>query len=153
MPTIEAYFDGCCEPKNPGGHAAYGALVIVDGVRVLEEGGYCGFGKKMSNNVAEYSGVVRVLEEITKHPGTALIRGDSKLVVGHLYGFSGRKWKVNGGLYLPYYLEAKSLLAPMMDRVKLEWIPRDQNSLCDVLSKKVLLDRGVEFKIQPEVAA
>ena len=29
---IEGWFDGVCEPKNPGGHAAWGALVKRDGM-------------------------------------------------------------------------------------------------------------------------
>ena len=33
---------------------------------------------------------------------------------------------------------------------RLEWIPREQNDICDVLSKKVLHDMGVVFKLQPE---
>ncbi len=45
---IEAYFDGVCEPCNPGGHVAYGAAVIVNGQTVLEEGKYVGGGKGMS---------------------------------------------------------------------------------------------------------
>ena len=30
------YFDGCCEPVNPGGAAGYGAVVFEDGNRVAE---------------------------------------------------------------------------------------------------------------------
>ena len=29
------------------------------------------------------------------------------------------------------------------------WISRNENDICDVLSKKVLLDMGIKFKIQP----
>jgi hypothetical protein len=37
--------------------------------------------------------------------------------------------------------------------VSFKWVPREQNADCDVLSKKVLLDRGIQFRIQPEVPA
>jgi ribonuclease HI len=143
---ITAWFDGVCEPINPGGHAAYGALVKVDDVVVWSEGKYVGFGDKISNNVAEYSGIIAVFREIEKHSGPALICGDSKLVIEHLNG----NWRVNGGLYFPFYLEAKKLFDELRNRVTLQWVPRGENSECDVLSKQVLKDRGVKFRIQRE---
>jgi ribonuclease HI len=86
------------------------------------------------------------LAECLKYPGVALIRGDSKLVVMQING----KWKIHGGLYVPFYKQAKALWAKLKDRARLEWIPREQNDICDVLSKKVLHDMGVVFKLQPE---
>lgn len=145
---IEGWFDGCCEPKNPGGHAAYGILIKVNGEITMAIGEYVGFGPTISNNVAEYAGVSCVLREVAKLDDFAIIRGDSKLVINQL----GGKWKIHGGLYVPFYQEAKKLLAPVKGRVKFQWIPREQNDECDELSKRVLRDRGVEFRIQPEQA-
>jgi ribonuclease HI len=142
---IEAYFDGCTEPKNPGGHGAWGALVMVDGETVFAKGGYVGNGPSISNNVSEYSAVIAAMEECLKHEGVCVIRGDSKLVVMQLTG----KWKVNGGLYMPYYYTARGLWRQLKDRAKLEWIPREKNDICDGLSKKVLKDMGIKFMIQP----
>jgi ribonuclease HI len=153
---VYGWFDGCCEPVNPGGHAAWGALVQIDGKDVYRDGGYCGGGKGMSNNVAEYSGFVAVLTEALKYPGKILIRGDSRLVICHLsieasrgLGY-GKKWKVNGGAYMPFYLKAKPLYEANKNRITLQWVSRDENSICDVLSKQVLKDKGIVFKIQPE---
>jgi ribonuclease HI len=143
---IKAWFDGVCEPVNPGGHAAFGAAVVVDGMTVLATGGYVGNGALMSNNCAEYSGFIAAAEECMKHAGVVIIRGDSKLVVNQLQGL----WKVNGGLYMPYYQRAIVLWSQLKIRTRLEWIPRDQNEVCDDLSKQVLRDRGVQFRIQPE---
>jgi ribonuclease HI len=152
MNLIEAWFDGVCEPKNPGGHAAYGVLVKVNGVTVLADGGYVGEGRGMSNNVAEYAGCLCAMQEIEKHPGVAIIRGDSKLVIYHLVPDPsiGRKWKVNGGAYMPYHLKVVEVFSRIRERVTLEWITRDDNGECDRLSKKVLHDMGVKFRIQPE---
>ena len=144
---IEANFDGCCEPRNPGGHAAWGAAVRIDGEFVYRGGGYCGVGPKMSNNVAEYSAFIAAAEECLRYPGVCIIRGDSKLVVMQLQG----KWKVNGGLYKPFYDRAVVLWSKLRDRARLEWIPREQNDICDVLSKQVLKDMGVVFRIQPNL--
>jgi ribonuclease HI len=145
MHRIEAMFDGCCEPKNPGGHAAWGAVVKVDGETVYAAGGYCGHGSQMSNNVAEYTGALNALMECEKYDGVILLRGDSKLVIMQLQGL----WKVNGGLYFPFYKQASEVYQRLRSRIRLEWVPRDKNEECDVLSKKQLLDRGVIFKIQP----
>jgi ribonuclease HI len=153
---ILGWFDGCCEPKNPGGHAAWGALVNVGEQQVYAEGGYCGCDRTTSNNVAEYAGFVAALTEALKYPGKILICGDSRLVICHLsaeasreLGYSG-KWKVNGGHYMPYHLKAKELYEANKGRITLRWISRDDNSVCDWLSKKVLKDMGVVFRIQPE---
>lgn len=156
---IEAWFDGCCEPKNPGGHAAWGAVVHVDGQSVYRDGGYCGVGPRMSNNVAEYSGFCAALKEALKYPGVILVRGDSRLVICQLSlmgarkcGYS-KKWKVNGGAYMPFYRQAIEILKGNEGRIGMEWIPREENDICDVLSKQVLHDMGVVFRIQPEKVA
>ena len=143
---VEGWFDGCCEPRNPGGHAAWGAVVHVDGQSVYRDGGYCGTGPKMSNNVAEYAGFIAAVTECLKYPGVVIIRGDSKLVVMQMNG----KWKAKKGLYIPYYHQAKAIWGTLKNRAKVEWISRDYNGVCDGLSKKVLKDRGIKFRIQPQ---
>ena len=145
---LTAHFDGCCEPRNPGGHAAWGAILLRDNETIWQDKGYCGVGPTMSNNVAEYSGVCAVLERLQQEQEVCLIRGDSKLAIMQLQ----HKWKVKSGLYLPYYAKAATLLDHVIDRVKFEWVPRHKNDVCDVLSKAVLKDMGVTFKIQPEAA-
>jgi ribonuclease HI len=137
------------EPTNPGGHAAYGVLIKVGGEVVLAAGHYVGNGPGMSNNVAEYSGMIRILEELPKYPGPAKVFGDSKLVIMQL----NRRWEVHGGLYVPYYEKARVLYEKERERIVTTWIPRTLNSECDRLSKQVLLDRGVKFRIQPEERA
>lgn len=156
---VEAWFDGCCEPQNPGGHAAWGAVVHVDGESVYRAGGYCGVGPAMSNNVAEYSAFIAALTEALKHDGPILLRGDSKLVICQL-SIQPRsvskmkvkgKWMMRGGLYASFYRQADELMRKNAHRsITLEWIPRELNDICDVLSKKELHDRGVVFRIQPE---
>jgi len=132
------------EPKNPGGHAAFGILLKVDGVPVVARSGYVGFGPLMSNNVAEFSGFIELILEIKKFPGIAMIRGDSKLVIMTLLG----KWKVKQGLYVPYFTQARNLYELERERIGLEWISRDKNGECDELSKAELKDRGIRLRIQ-----
>lgn len=176
---IECWFDGCCEPINPGGHASYGALLKLDGEKIWEEGQWVGYGPQMSNNVAEYSGFIACLQQTllwlisnpTHNVTKVHIRGDSKLVIYHnsIDPAIKRKWNTNChgckrdikycycklpqmGLYYPCYLKAKQLVEQVkaITTLTLEWIPRDLNEECDRLSKGELITRGVEFKIQPE---
>jgi ribonuclease HI len=151
---IEAYFDGACEPKNPGGHASWGAVVYLNGGEVWARSGYVGHGPTMSNNVAEYSGLIALLEHLTGSTLFAVItcqvpvtiRGDSKLVVMQMKGL----WHVKRGLYTPYYRQAVLLARAFADgALKFEWVPREQNERADELSKDVLVERGVRFRIQP----
>src|SRR6267142_4208708 len=105
---IDAWFDACVEPRNPGGHGAWGILIKLDGTVVHTNSGYVGQGETISNNVSEYSGFIAAVDWILNANllGVTIIRGDSKLVIMQL----SSKWKVNGGLYLPYYEKAKYLL-------------------------------------------
>ena len=61
------------------------------------------------------------------------------------------KWQAHRGLYIPYFLKCRDLVAKFK-RIKFEWIPREQNGEADELSKRVLKDKGVEFRIQPQDA-
>lgn len=151
---IEAWFDAVTEPVNPGGHGAWGILVKVDGKKVHEGAGYVGNGPQISNNVSEYSGFNAAVDWILNKNllGVTIIRGDSKLVIKQLSG----EWKINGGLYLPYYYKASHLLAVLKERtgnnVSLQWISRNDNGECDKLSKNVLRRMGIKFRLQPEAS-
>jgi ribonuclease HI len=90
----------------------------------------------MSNNVAEYAGVLRILKYLSSRPpGRVTIYGDSNLVINQLSGY----WRIKKGLYLPIATETKQLLADLHGlgwQIDLCWIPREQNEECDALSKK-----------------
>jgi ribonuclease HI len=131
---IECWFDGACEPVNPNGHASYGALVR-SGMRTLfSESGYVGFGEGMSNNVAEYAGIIAVMKFLVgANVRQAIIFGDSKLVVKQMNG----KWRAKGGAYIPFYKEAIKLRAQLPD-VVIQWIPRERNGEADYLSRQAL---------------
>jgi ribonuclease HI len=147
LETIEASFDGACEPVNPGGHAAWGVTVKVGDKVIAEESGYVGVGSKMSNNVAEYAGLLRVLEIVSGLDGPVVIRGDSKMVIMQMTGH----WKMKGGLYMPYATVAKKALTHprLIGRCRFEWASRHENELCDALSKREFMKRGIGLRIQP----
>jgi ribonuclease HI len=132
-----AWFDGACEPVNPGGTASLGVVIKgEDGTVLLREHGVVGKGKAMSNNVAEYAGVLHILKYLSSRPpGRVKIHGDSNLVINQLSG----RWRIKKGLYLPVATETKQLLAYLRGlgwQINFFWIPREQNEECDALSKE-----------------
>ena len=132
-----AWSDGGCGPVNPGGTATFG-VVVRDGnsTVLLKEYGFVGNGSTMSNNVAEYAGVLQVLKYLApRPPGRVTIHGDSNLVINQLNG----RWRIRKGLYRSIAMEAKELLAYLKGlgwQLSFCWIPRVQNRECDALSKK-----------------
>lgn len=155
MSLIEGFFDACCEPINPGGHIGWGCLLKLDGQPVWSASGYLAAAPETSNNVGEYLACGELLREIARRQcaglrGPVIIRGDSKLVIMQLQ----RKWRLHGGRYVPFYWQARSEVATVQGQaggnVRLEWISRNLNSECDVLSKSELHRRGIVFRLQPE---
>lgn len=147
---VEVFCDGVTEPVNPGGYAAYGIVVLRDKIELLREGKFVGNGSRISNNVAEYSGFIRALEflkENNLHNEQILVRADSKLVIEQML----HNWQIRQGLYVPLALKALKLLKDFKN-LKLQWIPREENGICDCLSKDVLKKMGIKFRIQPELA-
>jgi len=100
---------------------------------IYSSNGIVGSGRKMSNNVAEYAAVIAAIKYILDNnlnEQNITFFGDSKLVICQLSGL----WKAKSGLYKSYFLKAKRLVKKLKSPV-FTWIPREQNSLADKLSK------------------
>ena len=95
---VKCYFDGLTEPVNPGGIGAYGYVIEVDGQVLIEGKGVIGKGRMISNNVAEYSALIALLEKLAELNlrNDVIIMGDSQLVINQMSG----AWGARGGLYL-----------------------------------------------------
>ena len=142
---ITVFFDGACEPVNPGGTASYGVIISRDGKEIHRETAIVCKGEEASNNVAEYNGLLNALRWLYKYRDEHILcKGDSKLVIEQMNG----NWRMNKGLYIPWALKCKEALKYFSD-IKLEWIPREQN-IADDISKDSLRRAGVKFRIQPE---
>jgi ribonuclease HI len=140
---IRCYFDGCCEPINPGGNVGYGALIYREEslmkMTLLWQHSATWEPKTpgaTSNNIAEYLGVMAVLAHLpeywTDRAEPCIIHGDSKLVIMQLSG----EWQINRGLYRCFAARATELLADLgKPAPRFEWIPREKNSEADALSK------------------
>lgn len=129
---LTVWFDGACEPVNPGGHGTYGIVIEQGGELVHEEGGYLGDGEAMTNNVAEYEALLAALTYVQEDApaGPVTVHGDSELVIRQLTG----EYAVRSDRLRPLWREAKQL-ATTLD-VDFEWVPRDQNERADALAQK-----------------
>ena len=144
---LTVFFDGACEPRNPGGTASYG-FIIFDGDReIYRESKIVCSGDGASNNVAEYNGLINALRWLYANKlaeRDICCKGDSKLVIEQMNG----NWKMNKGIYLPWAQKCQQALK-YFPKIKLEWVSRDFN-IADEVSKQRLRDAGIQFKIQPE---
>jgi len=130
------YFDGLCEPKNPGGVATYGYVVYDGGLKVRKECGMVGagmFGDDVSNNVAEYTAMIRGMAYLlhTGYRGRLTVRGDSQLTIRQMLG----KYKVRASRLVPLHKKAVELKEGF-EEVTFEWVPREENEEADQLSRK-----------------
>lgn len=87
--TDYGYFDGACEPDNPGGTGGWGFVLFAgDGSKLAEEYGVLRSKPTMTNNVAEYTAAGMAVKRYKEsgRPGPLLLHGDSKLVVEQMLG-------------------------------------------------------------------
>jgi ribonuclease HI len=143
--TVEA--DGGSR-GNPG-VAGYGALVrdTDTGALLAERAEPLG---TVSNNVAEYRGLIAGLEAAAAiDPGAdVLARLDSKLVVEQMAG----RWKIKHEDMRRLALQARDLVGEIIragGSVRFEWIPRAENADADALSNVAMDGRRVDRRLDP----
>ncbi|AAY81027.1 ribonuclease HI [Sulfolobus acidocaldarius] len=126
------YFDGLCEPKNPGGIATYGFVIILEDGNTVKGYGLASkpFSKDSTNNVAEYTGIICLMRKMIELKlSNPKIRGDSQLVIRQLRG----EYKVKSLRIKPLYEKALELVRQL--NAELEWVPREENEEADQLSR------------------
>nr|3ALY_A Chain A, Crystal Structure of RNase HI from Sulfolobus tokodaii with C-terminal deletion [Sulfurisphaera tokodaii str. 7]3ALY_B Chain B, Crystal Structure of RNase HI from Sulfolobus tokodaii with C-terminal deletion [Sulfurisphaera tokodaii str. 7] len=128
---IIGYFDGLCEPKNPGGIATFGFVIYLDN-RKIEGYGLAEkpFSINSTNNVAEYSGLICLMETMLRLGiSSPIIKGDSQLVIKQMNG----EYKVKAKRIIPLYEKAIELKKKL--NATLIWVPREENKEADRLSR------------------
>ena len=132
---------------NPG-IAGYGALVRDPdtGEILAEKAEYVG---RVSNNVAEYSGLIAALELAHEIDPDCwiLAKMDSKLVVEQMSG----RWKIKHADMQKLAAKARSVVNPQ--RVKYQWIPRELNKDADRLSNEAMDAGTAGVPWQPRAGA
>lgn len=148
---IEIYFDGACEPINPGGTASYGYIIKKDGKAINQGSGIVGTGEGMTNNVGEYHGLIRVIKALSdlSIKEKVIIRGDSIMVckiVSKEWGWKNKKKTVwdphKKSPHLKKLLEEVFKLLNNLD-YRIEWVSREDNQEADNLSKEPLIKAGI----------
>lgn len=134
--TLVVHTDG--GSRNNPGDAGIGAVIERDGSLVAEISEYIGVA---TNNIAEYTAVVRSLETCIENGWTTEslhFRLDSKLVVEQVQG----NWKIKEPTLRPL-VERVRELASRFPSVSYTHIPREENSRADRLVNEAI-DAGVQ---------
>jgi ribonuclease HI len=143
--TFSLNFDGSCWP-NPGGKAGYGYTLRDDARPVYDDSGTIGTGKEYSNNYAEfyalYKGLQKIIDILANEPcfnsSSSMkvnILGDSDLVIKMM---SGKYRASQQKLYYPAFIKAYYAAKSLKDQgltLKYNWVPREQNTEADKLSR------------------
>jgi probable phosphoglycerate mutase len=117
---------------NPG-PAGYGAVVreAATGEVLLERAEALGVA---TNNVAEYQGLIAGLRAAAELGAVEVaVRMDSKLVVEQMAG----RWQIKHPGLRPLAAQAAELVG-RFDKVRFEWIPREQNRAADALANAAM---------------
>lgn len=147
---ILIHFDGACWPKNPGGIATWAYRIQrmteqpnhAKTYTLLEQNyGGVGKGEGMTNNVAEYHGLleaIKAVERLGVSGETIKIYSDSSLVVNMVNKTWGGRTPHKDKPHLKKllfhcwaYLDGKDW--------SIRWIPREHNDRCDALSKAAVM--------------
>jgi len=133
---VVVHFDGACQPPGSEGVAGWG--FVIDGPGLHYED--CGLATRpysphSTNNVAEYVGAIRALEQLRSvgYSGPVIVEGDSQLVVRQMTG----EYEVRTE-HLKAYHEWLRRLAEGFVKVEFRWVPREENTLADALSKRAI---------------
>jgi ribonuclease HI len=140
---LTIYTDGAAR-GNPG-PAAFAYVIEKDGGPPVERKGTLG---SATNNVAEYTALVRALEQAGRLGGRRLlIHSDSELLVKQMNG----QYQVKNPELLALYQEAKELCRGF-DAVTIRHVRREQNRRADRLCNEAL-DGASGPKASPGKAA
>lgn len=145
-PERFAWFDGACEPVNPGGLGTYGFVVRQGDRLVVRQHGVVPdvAGVPMTGNVAEYVALLLLLQWLGEHPGGPVrIEGDSKLIVMQVRG----EWDANVPVLRMLRDKCRALLEPSW---RLVHVPRDRNGEADALTHLAYVEA---FEADPSLPA
>jgi len=135
MATWKLFFDGAFTNGIP----MYGWSLQREGIEADKGHGAVDLlNEEMTTNVAEYGGLVHGLAGTLtwlKKGDVLVVYGDSQLVIRQMTG----QYRIKKAHFLPYVKRAKEFIKAAKEDlgaiVALEWIPREQNTRADELSK------------------
>ncbi len=139
---IIAYIDGASR-GNPGPAAAGFTLADSDGVQLQAKAFFLG---RATNNIAEYTSLVKALEAVKKIGAEQLmVFSDSELLVRQING----QYKVKSEQLRPLFRQAVNLLGEFKNW-NVRHIPREKNKEADKLVNQALnLGHDIEVEREP----
>jgi ribonuclease HI len=152
---LRAWFDGACEPVNPGGVATWGFIVRDDDTLIAKSSGLVDApAAEQTNNVAEYEALEHLLKYLVRAhaDADATIHGDSTLVLEQVKG----TWKANKP-HLAGRRDRCQALLKALGKVELVRVMREQNVEADALTHEAYvaaLDKDPELlaRLAPALA-
>lgn len=135
---VRVHFDGACETLRGRRIATYG--YHLEGGGFLHEDAGLAVAPDSdwaTNNVAEYSAAIRALDWLDRqgYVGEVVLYGDSELVVRQMNG----EYEVRAE-HLKAYHDHLAQLAGRFAHSEFHWIPREENTRADALSKQALTE-------------
>jgi len=134
--NLKIYTDGG-SLNNPG-QAAYGFLIYDGKKQIYTKNERIGIA---SNNVAEYTALIKALEYVSEQiknkrikVKSLLVISDSLLMVNQVKG----SYKVKSADIKPLYLKTKLLEMELQMAIEYKHVLRDRNSEADALVKEAL---------------
>lgn len=138
------HFDGSCQPPGGAGVAGWGFVIEGPGFRFEDRGlATRPYSPHSTNNVAEYVGAIRALEQLRTmgYTGEVILEGDSQLVIRQMNG----EYEVRAEHLKAYHGRLRQL-ARSFRKVEFRWVPREENTVADALSKRAVEDAWEDAK-------
>lgn len=140
------YFDGAVKP-NPGGVASFGFVLTLNDDHEVDRGyGIIGSGKFMTDVRAECyalsSGLLSFLRHYSLPNAKLLIFGDSEFIIAKVKNPTLRHDEE-----FKYITNQLEYIRSLGVDVEILWIPREDNTFCDTLAKKLRAMNDAVMKI------
>ncbi len=150
---VKIFFDGACDNNSKFKFMGIGAAVFVNDYYREDLSRYAMIGTSGTNNIAEWGALQMGLEiandlvsseEFSNVDLSIRIYGDSQIIVSQFNGM----YRIRQDHFIPYYRKCRTLYFGVENVVKsVDWIPRQQNTQADILSKKGITEFLKENKM------
>lgn len=127
---LNIYFDG----GNEKDIAAWAVVGIVEQTVIANLTGLCDYRLPQTNNIAEWSALYHAIVFAYTEKDNydeILIMGDSELTVKQING----EYAVGAPHLKPFHKKARAILDKFEKPCKIQWIPREKNTLADSLGR------------------
>lgn len=127
---LNLYFDG----GNENEIAAWAVVGVVEQTVIANLTGLCDYRLPQTNNIAEWSALYHaIVFAFTEKDNydEIVIMGDSELTVKQING----EYAVGAPHLKPFHKKAKAVLDKIEKPCKIQWIPREKNTLADSLGR------------------